>query len=54
MNVRHAQFVGWVLGLAHRNGVPLRAEIVDGHLTNRLALDLPDAPDVALWVRSTA
>jgi hypothetical protein len=38
---RHALFVGWVLGIAMRNGVPLRPHIDDaGDYTDRLLLDL--------------
>jgi hypothetical protein len=40
---RHALYVGWVLGIALRNGVVLRnVDDEHGNHTDRLALDLYD------------
>lgn len=43
MTGRHALYVGWVLGCAHRHGVPL-VPVTDheGNYTDRLVLDLVD------------
>lgn len=43
MTGRHALYVGWVLGVAHRHGVPL-VPVTDaaGNYTDQLVLDLAD------------
>lgn len=41
MTDRHALFVGWVLGLAHRQGLALRPVLdAGGNYTDRLELEL--------------
>lgn len=54
MTARHAMFVGWVAGIANREGVPLSPDVDDdGNYTNRLRLDVDglELPEgVTLWV----
>jgi hypothetical protein len=53
---RHALFVGWVLGIALRNAVPLEPVIDDaGNYTDRLRLtletgDYTDRPPITITV----
>lgn len=49
MTERHALFVAWVMAVAARQGIALRP-VVDGEISNRLALFLPFVDDVALTV----
>lgn len=40
-NERHALYVGWVLGLARRNGVPARPEVDEaGDYTDALMVEI--------------
>jgi hypothetical protein len=48
---RHALYVGWVLGLAMRFGIPARPEVTDaGDYTNRLVIDVEPGVTVTLVV----
>jgi hypothetical protein len=46
MDFRHAAYVGWVLGLAHRHGLPFEPTVDDdGNYTAELKLVLDTARD---------
>ena len=48
---RHALYVGWVLGLAMRNGLPARPIVDDaGNYTDRLVVDLKPGMTITLVV----
>ena len=51
MSHRHALYVGWVLGIAMRNGIDARPEVDEqGNYTCRLIVTAPDGTDLHLVV----
>ena len=51
VNERHALYVGWVLGIAMKNGLQVRPEADDdGNYTDRLLIDLPDRSSPAIYM----
>lgn len=48
---RHALYVGWILGLAMKHGIPLQPEVDgEGNYMDRLRLDLTDKTSLTLVV----
>lgn len=48
---RHALYIGWVLGLAMRHGLPFKPEVDDeGNYTDRLVLDLTATQQITVVV----
>jgi hypothetical protein len=48
---RHALYVGWVIGIAMRNGIDARPEVDDaGNYTSHLIVTAPDGTELRLVV----